>query len=238
MAMNMAATRIAALAIATGLLSAGCGSDNADKTNPGMQPAPATTAGKPAVDCSDLGITMEEWTLNCQGQPPQSAAAQPAAAPLQLGQAATTAGAVNPIRGPGGGTLDITPTSVVYTSGSRSTKPENGQFLTLVFTMKPAGDIAAMPTAPIDGGGWHYITPDGQALEQGHGNGFTYTANGFGRPMTVVGATVNATESWDITTTQAGGIVQYTDGAGKTYRWQVPAVDTGPHADAVKKALG
>jgi hypothetical protein len=193
--------------LAAGLLASGCGSDKADSTDAGMKP--------------DGG---------------QQTAAAPKGT-LQLGQAAITAGAKSPFRGPGGGQLEITPTSVIYSPKTRSLTPKNGQFLTVIFMLRPVGDIAAMETAPIDGGGWTYITPDGKALEQGNGESFSVTLNDYNRPMTVVGASVGSSESWDITVAQAGGVLQYTDGAKKTYRWQIPAADTGPQVDEVKKAL-
>jgi hypothetical protein len=199
-----------ATVLAAGLLASGCGSDKADNSDAGMRP--------------DGG-----------GQ-------QTTAAPkgtLQLGQPAVTAGAKNPMRGPGGGQLEMTATTVVYLPATKTYKPQNAQgFMTIILMLKPVGDIAAMPSAPIDGGGWSYITPDGRAIESGNGVSSSVNPDNYGWPTTIAGATVGWSESWEINPDQAGGTLVYVDGAKKTYRWQIPATDSGPQVDEVKKALG
>lgn len=223
--------RITALAITTALALTACSSDGGGDKEP--------AAAAPTVNCQDPNTDMSKWTAFCgPGSGMTTDAPTAPAAPLQIDQPATTAGATSPIRGPGGGILEITPVAVVYRATDNSYTPDNGLFLTVGFKHR-AADGTPAPTAPIDGGGWKYIAPDGQALEQGNGrSAFSVVANSFNDPGPVAtGTFVYDADTWDISEAQRGGVIVYTDGAGQTHRWQVPAQDGGSEAEKLKRDL-
>jgi hypothetical protein len=184
------------------LLAAGCGSDS-DKTDPGMQPDPGN---------------------GTQGQPP----APPAAPPMQLGQAASTAGEPGPSAvAPVPGDLELTPTNVAYVTGEGT--------LHLVVTIKQR----ATGTKPADAGPWKYTSTDGQAFTVVSSNPRMLYPKGFydnGMPVQP-GTFTWDTQSWDISEAQRGGTLSYTDGLDQVFSWTLPAQDTGPQVDEVKKSL-
>jgi hypothetical protein len=156
----------------------------------------------------------------------------PAAATLQLGQAAETVGAG------GTGRLEITPTSVVYSTGNSITKPTKATFAFVGYKARAVTAVAADQAAPIDGGGWSWVAPDGQAIAQGNGEAYNVTAESFNAGRTVQpGSYVLDGAVFDLDTVQAGGTLIYTDGEGKAYRWLMPTKDTGPEAAQIKKEL-
>jgi hypothetical protein len=171
---------------------------------------------------------------------PASAASTPAPpSVLALGTAAQTEGAEHPVDGPGGGVLEITPTTVVYTKTGSGQTPANGLFVTVAYKARSTTAVAAAQAAPIDGGGWQWVAPNGQAVDTLRGNASSVTPDGF----TGAGPVQPGSFQWrsvtvDITEAQRGGTVLYIDGAHHSFQWKLPAQDTGPEAGALKKALG
>ncbi|MFF7725007.1 hypothetical protein [Streptomyces sp. NPDC008001] len=161
------------------------------------------------------------------GSSPSSAAA-PAAGPLAMGKGTETVGAG------GGGKLDITPVSVVYAAKTATDKPSRGLYAVVAVQERPLTDTAAAETTPTEKGGWQWIANDGQAVDS-EANVFL---PGFdaGGPIRA-GATQVRARTFDIAAAQRGGTLTYTDGEGKTFRWQIPAQDSGPQVPQVKKAL-
>ncbi|HTE57076.1 MAG TPA: hypothetical protein VK698_39755 [Kofleriaceae bacterium] len=156
----------------------------------------------------------------------------------KLGTSAETIGAPNPIEGPGGGVLEITPTSIVYVTAGTGEKPANGIFAVVAYKAKSTKPVAAAETAPIDGGGWKWLAPDGQAIDTLSGNVTNVTPDGFlGGGAIQPGTYEWGSAAFDLTTAQRGGTLIYVDGAGTAYRWTMPPSDAGPEVAKLKKAL-
>lgn len=179
------------------------------------------------------------------GKPPAKSvgsASPPASTPaasLELGMAAQTDGAVHPINGTGGGVLEITPTTVVYTTVGTGQKPVNGLFVTVAYKARSVTAVAAAESAPVDGGGWQWIAPDGQAVDGLSGNTASVTPDGYtGVGPVQPGSFRMDSTTIDVTEAQRGGILIYTDGAHHAFRWKMPAQDTGPEVAMLRKALG
>jgi hypothetical protein len=186
-----------------------------------------------AVDCSNPNIDPADKAANCTG--PSTPA--PAKA-VHLGTAARTAGALHPLNGPGGGTLELTPAAIVYTRTGNGYTSANGTFAVIAIKARSIGTTAANQAAPADGGGWSWITPAGQTLEAGNGEATSvppndYMAAGPYQP----GAFAWTSEAFDLTAAQRGGTLQYIDGAGKAWRWTMPKTNAGPQAAKLKTAL-
>jgi hypothetical protein len=133
----------------------------------------------------------------------------------------------------------MTPTTVVYTpAGTTLTKPSADGFAFVTVKVAPTTAAAAEQAAPISRGGWSWIAPDGQAIEQGNGEAYNVVASSFnaGGPVQP-GSFVWDGEVFDLKTAQAGGTLVYVDGAGTAYRWAMPKADTGPQVEQVKKEL-
>lgn len=157
---------------------------------------------------------------------------------LALGKSARTEGTQNPVEGPGGGTMQITPTTVVYSAKGTGEKPKEKEFAVVTLREKPLTDKPVAESAPIEGGGWKWIAPNGQSIDEGNGNAFnvtpeTYTGGGMIQP----GSWAWDTAAFDLTEGQRGGTLVYTDGGGNTYRWTMPDKDTGPDVGKLKKEL-
>lgn len=190
----------------------------------------------PLAACSSGGDSSKPPTKT-------SGAAEPAAptppSTLALGGAAQTDGAEHPVNGTGGGVLEITPTTVVYTTAGSGQKPANGLFVTVAYKARSMTAVAAAQAAPIEGGGWQWIAPDGQAVDSLRGNATSVTPEGF----TGAGPVQPGSFQWrsitvDITEAQRGGNIVYIDGTHHAFRWKLPAQDSGPEAAKLKKALG
>ncbi|GGY05926.1 hypothetical protein GCM10010324_61000 [Streptomyces hiroshimensis] len=145
-----------------------------------------------------------------------------------MGQGTETVGAGS------GGKLEITPMSVVYAAKTATDKPTRGLFAVVTVKERPMTDVAAAETTPTEKGGWQWIAADGQASN----NEANIFLKGFdsGGPIRSGASQVRA-RTFDISNAQRGGILRYTDGEGKTFRWTIPAQDSGPQADQVKKVL-
>ncbi|MEV5770097.1 hypothetical protein AB0L49_02335 [Streptomyces antimycoticus] len=81
--------------------------------------------------------------------------------------------------------------------------------------------------------------PDGQAVDTLSGNATNVSPDGYTSGGTVKPGTYQQRAvAFDITTAQQGGTLTYTDGDGATWRWTMPAKDTGPELAKLKAALG
>ncbi|MFH8405595.1 hypothetical protein ACH4FX_12580 [Streptomyces sp. NPDC018019] len=155
-----------------------------------------------------------------------------------LGTTAHTAGSHHPIAGSGGGVLDLTPTSVVYVPAATDQTPKNGTYAVVAYKARSSTAVAAAETAPAEGGGWQWIAPDGQSVTTLDGDATSVTPAGFmGSGPVALGSYQWRSVVFDLTAAQHGGQLVYTDGEGKTYRWQMPAKDKGPEVARLKKAL-
>ncbi|WP_158677804.1 hypothetical protein [Streptomyces sp. SPB074] len=194
-----------------------------------------------ASACSHDDEPASKATTSTRPEKP-SAAAEPTKAGTPdvkpLGASVRTDGAADPIEGNGGGVLQITPTSVIYMKSTGYDEPENGQFLVVTVKEKAMTAAPASEEAPMGGGGWSYIAPDGQAVSTLTGNATNVVPDGFEGG----GAIDPGTYQWkstvfDIGLKQAGGTLSYKDGAGEVYRWKTPASTTGPEASKVEASL-
>lgn len=231
--MRKRATTIAAITAAALALTA-CGGGDGNSSGKGKTKRPA--AGK-SVDCTDENLSQAEWIDNCSDQDDQGAGGKQSK-PMKLGKAARTEGAQTPVGGPGGGTLEITPTTVVYSRDGIGETPENGEFAVVTLKEKPLSDHAVAESAPMEGGGWKWIAPDGQAVDEGNGTSFnvvpeTYSGGGAIQP----GSWAWDVAAFDLSEAQRGGTLLYTDGAGVSYRWKMPAEDAGPEVGKLKAEL-
>ncbi|MER5935155.1 hypothetical protein [Streptomyces sp. NPDC002054] len=171
-------------------------------------PATVPSASIPAVPGPDVAPTME------------------------LGTSAETVG-VN-----GQGRLEITPMTVVYLPQGGSQEPENELFAHVVVKLRPTTAVSASPAVPISGGGWSWVAPNREAIEQGNGAAFNVVAGSFNHGGDVQPGTFVFDDAvFDLTKAQAGGTLLYNDGEGQAYRWRMPAQEAGPHVEKVKKEL-
>ncbi|MFK8844661.1 hypothetical protein [Streptomyces sp. Ac-502] len=186
--------------------------------------------------CGSSGAPDEK-----EGSTPPAASAPPTppeVKALALGKTAHTAGAAHPVEGDGGGVLDITPTSVVYVPTGTGQTPVNGSYAVVAYKAKSATAVAAAETVPAENAGWQWIAPDGQAVSTMDGDATSVTPDGFlGSGAVALGSYQWRSQAFDLTKAQHGGQLVYTDGEGKTYRWTMPAKDSGPEAAKLKKAL-
>lgn len=165
---------------------------------------------------------------------PKSAADKP----MPLGKGAETSGSPDPVEGPGGGLLEITPTTVVYAKAATGETAENGEFAIIAYKARSTKPVAAAESAPIENGGWEWVAPGGQAVDTQSGNATNVTPDGYDGGGTVKPGTYQwRTQAFDITTAQRGGTITYTDGDGTTWRWTMPAKDTGPDLTKLKAAI-
>lgn len=166
---------------------------------------------------------------------PASSAPSPSAAPkvLALGASAETVGSG------GTGRLQLTPTTIVYApAGSTFNKPTQDGFAFVTVKVQAMTAVAAEQAAPISKGGWSWIAPDGQAIEQGNGEAFNVVAESFNAGGSIQpGSFVWDGQVFDLKSVQAGGTLVYVDGAGTAFRWAMPKADLGPQVEQVKKEL-
>jgi hypothetical protein len=155
---------------------------------------------------------------------------------LPFGKTGQTIGSMHPMQAAAtpGAPLAITPTTVVYTTTGG---PQNGMFAVVTFKMQ-APMAAATFTAPATGGGWTWIGPDGQATSELAGNAPTVVLSTFKSDLAPAGAFAWSSTVFDVPASGRGGTLEYTDGSGTTWRWKMPASDTGPQVAQVKQELG
>ncbi|MEU4154714.1 hypothetical protein [Streptomyces antimycoticus] len=231
----------AAAATAALLLAAltACGGGE-DSTKPAAAPkSSASKSASPKVNCDDTSLSQTDWMKHCSGGAGTDGDAAAETKELAWGKPAQTVGAMTPVGGqPGGGDLEVTPTTVVYQKTAMGNTAANGVYAIITVRDKATGEKAATESAMIEGGGWQWIAPDGQALAEGENDASSITPNGFtGGGMVKAGTWQWGTVAFDLTEAQRGGTLAYTDGAGATFKWKVPAKDNGPELAALKKGM-
>jgi hypothetical protein len=220
----------------------GCGgsSDSTTDSKPSATAKPKAPASK-KVDCADESLDQATWVKECSGEGAGTGGdgAASGGETMQLGKTVETIGAQTPADGsPGGGGLEVTPTTVVYQKEAMGSTAVNGVFAIITVKDRAPNAAAAAESAPIEGGGWQWIAPDGQALDEGENEASSITPNGFtGGGMVQPGTYKWRTIAFDLAEAQRGGEVAYTDGGGTTYRWKVPGKDSGPELAALKKGM-
>ncbi|MFD8545678.1 hypothetical protein [Streptomyces sp. NPDC059649] len=226
----MRTTILAAVLAASCLTLAACSANGAEE-------ADAKPKASSSFDCDDASVPQADWVKHCQaagGKAPKKASGA-----MALGKTVATIGAQNPVGGEtGGGGLEVTPTSVLYVKKAMGYTSARGVYAIVTVKDRAADAVAAAESAPIEGGGWQWIAPDGHALAAGDGDASSIVPNGFESGGMVQAGTYKWTSrAFDITDAQRGGTLLYTDGAGKAYRWRVPAADAGPELAALKKGM-
>lgn len=144
-----------------------------------------------------------------------------------------------PTVGSGGvGRLEVTPTSVVYANKAMADKPTNGLFVIVSVRDRPTSASAVAETAPAQRGGWQWVAADGQAVGAGDGNAANVFLSGYDASGPIPAGTAKwRARAFDINEHQRGGTLVYTDGEGRTFRWEIPAKDSGPQVTELKKKL-
>jgi hypothetical protein len=139
----------------------------------------------------------------------------------------------------GAGVLQITPDTVVFTKEASGEKAANGVFVVVTMKDKAMTAVAADEPAPISGGGWKWMAPDGEMVAFDTGNSSNVTMDKYNNADPVQpGSYQWRSQVFDLTAAQAkGGTLIYIDGAEKAFRWEMPSTDTGPNVAEVKKQL-
>lgn len=238
--MGIRTTGAAAAAVLLAVLTA-CGSSGKHTTeNAGTKPSKAVSSSTTAsdVDCSDQSLDQATWMEYCADKAGTGGDGTAGTTKLAWGKAAQTVGAQSPVSGPGGGDLEVTPTTVLYAKTAQGFTAANGLYAIITVKDRATGSTAAAESAPIESGGWQWIAPDGQALDEGENDASSITPSGFtGGGMTQAGTYQWDSVVFDLSTAQRGGTLSYIDGAGAVFHWTVPATDSGPQLAAVKKGI-
>lgn len=152
---------------------------------------------------------------------------------MALGDAATTTG------DGGTGVLEITPDTIVFTKEGSGETSANGVFAVVAMKDKAMTAVAADEPAPISGGGWKWMAPDGEMIGFDSGNSTNVVMDKYSNEDPVQpGAWQWRSRVFDLTEAQAkGGTLIYIDGEEKAFRWKMPAADSGPNLAEVKKQL-
>ncbi|MCX4231975.1 hypothetical protein [Streptomyces ortus] len=152
---------------------------------------------------------------------------------LDLGEPAKTTG------DGGTGVLEITPDTVVYAKEAAGETAANGLFAVVTMKDKAMTAVAADEPAPISGGGWKWMAPDGEMIEFDSGNSANVVMDKYNNADPVQpGGYQWRSQAFDLTPAQAkGGTLIYIDGEEKAFRWKMPAADAGPNVAEVKKQL-
>ena len=173
----------AAAVLLLAVLTACSAGTHTDKTAPSEKPASAKSSSpkaKPTVDCSDQSLDQATWVKNCSGKSGTGGDGTAGTQTLAWGKTAKTVGAQGPADGsPGGGDLEVTPTTVVYAKTAMGNTAANGVYAIITVKDQATGRIAATESAPIENGGWQWITADWQALDEGENDASSITPNGF-----------------------------------------------------------
>ncbi|WP_309029317.1 hypothetical protein [Streptomyces alfalfae] len=153
--------------------------------------------------------------------------------PRKLGEPAQTIG------DGGTGVLQITPDTVVYVKEDSGEKAANGIFAVVTMKDKAMTGVAADEVAPISGGGWSWIAPDGETIGFDSGNSTMVTLDKYdGADPVQPGSWQWRSQVFDLTPAQAkGGTLIYVDGEEAAHRWKMPAADSGPNVAELKKQL-
>ncbi|WP_432180463.1 hypothetical protein [Streptomyces sp. NBC_00063] len=237
----------AAAAITVVLLAAltACGDSNDQADD---KPAADRTSEK-KVDCTDENLSQADWMAHCSDEQPaggDTAGAEQGVGTggdgkagtgkLAWGKPAATTGDED--FDTGGGTLEVTPTTITYQAKAMGSTSVNGLFAIITVKDKAVGNSAAAESAPAGGGGWQWIAPDGQALDEGENEASSVTPQGFtGGGKVQAGSWAWRTIAFDISKEQRGGTLVYVDGTGQSFQWKAPAKETGAELAALKKGM-
>lgn len=219
---RLAATAAAATVLTLTALTACSSTSDAPDT-------PSSTAPQQTVDCSSDTLDQADWLEHCSPQDSPSGTT-----PIDLGEPADTTGSG------GAGTIKTTPTTVVYLAEAQSEKAQKDTLAIVTVKNRNIGDVPAAEAAKIDGGGWSWVSSDGQTTETANTDAaLSVTPEGF----TAGGQIQPGTYQWDSAVfdltagQQTGGTLMYVDGAGTAHRWTMPADDTGPQVDQLRQQL-
>lgn len=137
------------------------------------------------------------------------------------------------------GVLEITPDTIVFVKEATGETAENGMFAVVAMKDKAMTAIAADEPAPITGGGWKWMAPDGEMIGFDSGNSTNVTPGKYSNADPVQpGAWQWRSQVFDLTPEQAeGGTLIYIDGEEKAHRWEMPSEDSGPNVADLKKHL-
>lgn len=175
--------------------------------------------------CNQPTVSPQYWFTVCgqTGPAPGEAPAAPDT-PAQLGQPIKTTG------DSGNGTLELTPTTVVYATGQDTgTVPQRDGYIIIVVKMTNTSAATAKSTDL-----WKYTAGDGELLNTGVILGSDFASYGSAlQPGSFMWVQMN----YGIRNNQRGGVIEYTDGSRVVHRWQLPTQDTGPQIAEVKKGL-
>lgn len=152
---------------------------------------------------------------------------------MALGEPAKTTG------DGGKGALEITPDTIVFAKEGGGETSANGVFAVVTMKDKATTAVAADEPAPISGGGWKWMAPDGETIGFDSGNSSNVVMDKYNNedPVQPGGYQWRA-RVFDLTPAQAkGGTLIYIDGGEKAFRWKMPATDAGPSVAEVKKQL-
>lgn len=202
-------------------------------------PAMTLTAALLLAALTACGGGDDGMTDAAADKPPAAAApsSEPEAAQpeegMKLGQPAQTTG------DGGVGVLQITPDTIVFAKEALGETAANGVFAVVVMKAKAMTAAAADEVPPITGGGWKWMAPDGEMIGFDSGNSTMVTLDKYSNAAPILpGAWQWRSQVFDLTPAQAkGGTLIYIDGDEKAHRWQMPAADSGPNVDDVKKRL-
>ncbi|MDT0608894.1 hypothetical protein [Streptomyces lancefieldiae] len=139
----------------------------------------------------------------------------------------------------GTGVLEITPDTIVFAKEGSGETAANGVFAVITMKDKAMTAVAADEPAPITGGGWKWMAPDGEMIGWDSGNSTMVTMGKYDNADAVQpGAYQWRSQVFDLTPAQAkGGTLIYIDGEEKAFRWEMPSTDAGPNLAEVKKQL-
>lgn len=232
----------ATAALLLAALTACSGPGHADGPGSAENPAASRSSSpqpKPSVDCSDENLDQATWVKNCGDGSGTGGDGTTGTQTLAWGKPARTVGSPSPGNGaPGRGDLEVTPTTVVYAKTAMGNTAANDAYAIITVKDRATGATAATEAAPVESGGWQWIAPDGQALDEGENDASSITPNGFtGGGMVQAGTYHWRTIAFDLTNDQRGGTLSYTDGDGTVFKWKVPATETGPELAALKKGM-
>ncbi|WHM40263.1 hypothetical protein [Streptomyces sp. BPTC-684] len=157
----------------------------------------------------------------------------PGAVAQALGEPSRTVGADTV------GILEITPMTVVYLKDAGGQTSKYGTFAVVTMDEKSLSANPAAETALAEGGGWHWIAPNGTLIAEGAGNA-ARVALGRYRHSGAIEPDAHQLRAkvFDLTPAQArGGKLIYTDGTDSSDRWSIPAKDSGPQVADVEAEL-
>lgn len=139
----------------------------------------------------------------------------------------------------GTGVLEITPDTVVFVKEGGGETAANGVFAVVTMKDKAMTAVAADEPAPISGGGWKWMSSDGEMVDTQSGNAFNVVMDKYNNSDPVQpGGWQWRSQVFDLTPEQAkGGTLIYIDGEEQAHRWEMPSADSGPNMAEVKKQL-